>query len=315
MLSGPTSYLFTLDEYLAHWQSVNADPAAGTGLLTRDEDTRAGLLALRGALDTAADVVQEKLAGKEIGRAVLENAKRATLNRAQELGRRMRGVLPKNSPFLKASPDLPAQTAAMETFLQPLRTMVNLWARLELAGINFELNGVTQLVFKNEVKAIGTYFSLQAEAELDLKLARETRNQLQEEARAILSAYRPAVEGLFALDSPLVLTIPLLYPTSGHTPEPVTAAASYDAAAHEAVITFTESTEENLESYQVRGVPGPDYDGDDEVVVATIPKGAARELRTDYSLSGSGMQASFKVYVVLTTGNEAGSNVVTVERP
>lgn len=52
-----------------------------------------------------------------------------------------------------------------------------------------------------------------------------------------------------------------------------------------------------------------------------IPEGMAenkslvREFRTDFSLAGPGMAASFKVYVILTTENEAGSEEVTIERP
>lgn len=50
------------------------------------------------------------------------------------------------------------------------------------------------------------------------------------------------------------------------------------------------------------------------MVLATIPKGLAREFRTDFSLSEPGTEVSFKVYVILTTGNEAGSKPVTVAR-
>jgi len=39
-----------------------------------------------------------------------------------------------------------------------------------------------------------------------------------------------------------------------------------------------------------------------------------REFRADSSLAGPGMAASFKVYVILTTENEAGSEEVSVER-
>lgn len=123
------------------------------------------------------------------------------------------------------------------------------------------------------------------------------------------------MEGLFQPGSPLVVTIPLLYPPAGRTPEPVTAQVSFDAATTEAVVTFTESDEAELDFYEVRGVSGEVYDGDDEVVLGKIPKGAARSFRTSYGLDEPGTAASFKVYVVLITGNEAGSKAVTVTRP
>ncbi|MES2657315.1 MAG: hypothetical protein V4689_01795 [Verrucomicrobiota bacterium] len=316
MISGPTSYRPTLNEFLHHWEVANGEPGAGTGLVTRDGKVRADLVVLRAALQVAGEKVQEMLAEKDYGRAVLEEGKRVALGHAQELGRRLRGILPQDSPFLQAVPALPALTAGEEKMVRPLRDLVNLWARVEAAGHVFELgNELTRLDFKAEVAAVVGHYEAQAVAVLDLKLARVRRNQLQVEARAILSAYRPAVEAFFALESPLVLTIPLLYPPAGHTPEAVTATVTYDAAAEVAVITFTESGDEDLDHYQVRGVPGPEYVGDDEVVVATIPKEAAREVRTGYSLPAGGSQASFKVFVVLTTGNEAGSKPVTVARP
>ena len=62
-------------------------------------------------------------------------------------------------------------------------------------------------------------------------------------------------------------------------------------------------------------MPGSDYKSEDEVVLVTLPKDAPRVFRSDFSLSEPGTTASFKVYVILITGNEAGSVAVTVARP
>jgi hypothetical protein len=316
MISGPSSYISTIEEFLAHWARVNADAAAGGGLETRDGKTRADLVALRTTLNDSLSDVQDKLNGKEIDRARVENAKGGLLARSQELGRRLRGMLPVDSPYLKALPEMPLQSSAQEAFLKPVRDCFNLWTRVAGAGMVFKLSENFALAdYETALDALVELYGVLNTAIMDLKLAREMRNKLQTAARALLGGYRPAVEGLFAPDSPLVLTIPLLSPKPGHTPEPVAAQAVYDAAANESVITFTESNEADLAEYQVRGVPGAEYDGEDEVVLATIPKGAPREYRTDFSLSEPGTAASFKVFVVLTSGNEAGSNTVTVARP
>ncbi len=316
MISGPSSYPTTIDEFLAHWAAVNADPAAGTGLKTREGKGRADLATLRTALDAAGSAVQNQLNGKEIERARVENAKKAMLARSQELGRRLRGVLPLDSPYLKALPELPTPTSAQEVFLAPIKDYANIWKRIEDDGTDLVLaENYSLATHTAELSELASLYTTLNTAVLDLKISREKRNQLQTQAREILSAYRPAVEGTFPPDSPLVKTIPLIYPPAGHTPDAVTASASYDAAAQEAVISFSESKEATLEAYQVRGVPGPDYDGEDEVVLATIPKGAPRQFRTPFSLAEPGTAASFKVYVILSTGNEAGSNAVTVERP
>ncbi len=315
MISGPSSYLPTIDTFLAHWAAVNADPIAPSGVETRDGKNRADLVSLRTALATANDSVQDQLNTKEISRARVENAKRAMLLRTQELGRRLRGVLPVDSAYLKALPELPAITAAQENFLSPLKDMGNVWKHIDDEGTEIVLADNYSLDnFQAEITELTSLYSSLQTTVMNLKIAREKRNVLQTEVRTMLGAYRPAVEGFFSPDSPLVTTIPIIYPPAGSTPDPVVATASYDAATQEAVITFTESTDPELESYQVRAVPGPEYDGDDENVIATIPKGAPREHRTTYALAQSGAEVSVKVYVKLKTGNEAGSNAVTVRR-
>ena len=50
-------------------------------------------------------------------------------------------------------------------------------------------------------------------------------------------------------------------------------------------------------------------------VVASLSPSDPREFFSDAGLTSPDDIASFKVYVVTTTGNEAGSNAVTVTRP
>ncbi len=316
MISGPSSYLGTIDDFLAHWASVNADPLAGPGMGTRDGKGREDLSTLRGSLETAISVVDVQLNDHELARSTLETAKRDLLSRAQELGRRLRGILPANSPFLAAFPDLPTKTSAEGVFLKPMRDASNLWGRVFEEGFLFHLSGdYDHAGFAADVTALqGLYAGLHV-IESNLDLAREKRNALQNEVKALLSGYRPAVEGLFPLENPLVLTIPHLYAQGGRTPDPVEAAVTWNATENKAVISFDASDDDELDHYQVRGVPGIEYHSEDEKVVATIAKDAARECHTHFSLTAPGMAASFKVYTVLTTGHEAGSEAVTVERP
>ena len=317
MISGPSSYLGTIDDFVSHWSAVNADAAAGTGLKTRDGKTRENLIALRTQLDTALGNVEDRLNDKEIARATLENTKRNILGRAHELVRRLRGVLPEDSPYLATLPDLPQQSSAEEVFVRPMRDCDKVWVRASEEGVEFELaGGFGPADFTALFASLQASYSTLHGTVKDLELARAKRNALQNDVKTLLSGYRPAVEGLFPPDSPLVVTLPVIYASSSRTPKPVQAAATYDAAEHKAVITFTESADDALDHYELRAVPGPEYTAEDEQVIATLAKGAApREFRTDFSLASPGMAASFKVYVVLTTGNEAGSEAVTVERP
>ena len=61
----------------------------------------------------------------------------------------------------------------------------------------------------------------------------------------------------------------------------------------------------------MRGVPGDDYQTEDEEVLATVLAGAARELASDFAL----VTAGFKVYVILKSGHDKGSEAVFVTRP
>ena len=57
------------------------------------------------------------------------------------------------------------------------------------------------------------------------------------------------------------------------------------------------------------------YNGDDAVVIASHEPGEPMEFVTPFALTQPGAKAAFKIFVVLTTGNEAGSAEMVVERP
>ena len=65
----------------------------------------------------------------------------------------------------------------------------------------------------------------------------------------------------------------------------------------------------------MRGVAGEDYQGADEVLLATIGPAGTREVLTAFALTHPGVTAGFKVYVVLSTGREKGSLPAFVQRP
>ena len=76
---------------------------------------------------------------------------------------------------------------------------------------------------------------------------------------------------------------------------------------------WSASTNPNLAHYSVRTAPAP-YRAADESVVADVGPGFTT-FSTDSGLLAPGSVAQFKVYVVLTTGNENGSNTVSVTHP
>ena len=54
---------------------------------------------------------------------------------------------------------------------------------------------------------------------------------------------------------------------------------------------------------------------EDVVVIATNAPDDAREFVTTFGLNQPGAEIALKVFVILTTGNEAGSAAMLVERP
>ena len=61
--------------------------------------------------------------------------------------------------------------------------------------------------------------------------------------------------------------------------------------------------------------PGPDSDDDADEVAATVAPGGALVLLTLAGLTQPGAVASFKVFVITSTGNIAGTPAMQITRP
>ena len=79
-------------------------------------------------------------------------------------------------------------------------------------------------------------------------------------------------------------------------------------------MVWTAATNPNLDDHQLHMSPGATYDADTTTVVATVPSDTL-SLSTTTGLDNPGDVDSFKFFVRLTTGNETGSNTVTITRP
>jgi hypothetical protein len=130
-----------------------------------------------------------------------------------------------------------------------------------------------------------------------------------------MTGYRLMVEALHPADSAFVLTLPALRPTPGHTPEPVEMDATWVPAETKAEITWEASADPDLQDYQLRALPGPDYNADDATVLHTFAPEDPRAFLTVAGLATPGLAMTYKLFVRLTTGNESGSEAVTVTRP
>jgi hypothetical protein len=174
---------------------------------------------------------------------------------------------------------------------------------------------LTRALFATLRALVDGAFTTRSDTGRSVAATRLQRNAIQDRAMALMKLYRMKIEALYAENSVEVLTLPRLSPLPGHTPDPVDLSGTYDPVDARAELTWTESTDPELASYQLRSVPGPDYTADDESTLITIPAGGSLTYNTSAGFGIPGSAVSYKVYVRLTTGNEAGSDAVTVTRP
>ena len=151
-------------------------------------------------------------------------------------------------------------------------------------------------------------------AENDLEINQEERDELLPVARERMVQYRVMVAALLGPNHPQTLSLPVLFPAPGSTPDPVTLSGAWNGAAAAAIFNWTASTNPNLAEYEIRMSPGATYDEGTSTIVGNILPGTTT-FQTAAGLATSGDVASFKVFVRLTTGNVAGSNTVTITRP
>ncbi len=215
------------------------------------------------------------------------------------------------------TPETPEDSSAQETFLRPMRDINDAWLKIENSGSVFTLPpaGTARASFAGKVQDLSGKWKALNTAEVNYGYELDKRNVLQVRTDDILGRYRPTVVSLFAPENPLVLSIPRLSPLPGHTPDAVGLTAVWDETEGMARLSWSASAETDLDRYQIRMSPAALYNADAESVVDDIPGGGALEYLTTEGLLTPGAVASFKIYVILDTDNERGSNAVPVTRP
>jgi hypothetical protein len=318
-ITGPASYVPTANGFITHWTAANTALGAAGPLKTKDGKTVANLTTHRDTLEGFQDSVQDKLNGLEIAAGVVVSLKTALVARAGEFNRRVRGSLG-NSPFARALPEAPQVTDGAASVLTALRDIKSLWPRINAATIpNFTPpllmpDGYAVATFLTDLAALVQAYEDEEAAGQLLTLEREHRNDVQDLAYPIMRDYRTALLGSFAPEHALVASLPRLTPEPGATPDPVPLSGSYNSVAQEAVFTWPASTNPNLAKYQLRRCPGATYTTETEIVVQDIAAGTLT-VSTSAGLLNPGDTASYRLYVILTTDNEAGSNTITILRP
>lgn len=315
------SYVTVMDEVAAHWEDVNTELGGtpATDLKLEGAFTRAMFITMRNDVDASITGLEDLENAREIAGASRDGLKGTLRQKMAQFRNMLRAVLPK-SKYIKAVPAVPAFGSLESRFLSPFDDMASVWARIDadstIPGFTPPLvvGSYTRAMFIADLAALRTAYSNWKIAQNDEEIGRRERDALLRPARERMIQYRAAVEAVLGPDHPLTQSLPILFPAPGSTPAAVTLSGSWNPAADAAVLSWTASSDPNLDEYEVRMSPGSSYDADTATVVASLPSGTLT-VETTVGLEVLGATASFKVFVKLTTGNESGSNTVTITRP
>ena len=270
------------------------------------------------AFEAQINDLQAKLNDGEVLRADLTLKKQALLTRLVQFNEKIRAFFP-DSKWLGALPRVPGIGEGQGRFMEPVEDIRSLWLKINAdpgtASPVTLLGGYSAALFQTDFETQKSRYAELADAEISITIARNERNAIQGTIYSILKSHRQVLPTFFAAGDAIVESLPRLTPLPGSTPEAVIATAQWQPASQDAQVSWSESDNPDLDSYEVRMSPGPDYSTDDEVVVGSVPASAPRVLNTAAGLSAPGVTAGFKVYVITNTGNERGSNPVHVERP
>ena len=326
-VSGASSYIPTLNDFLPSWDLVNTTLGVAGPLLLRNPNgttpptvSRADLVTMRNDLQAKHTDITGQMNNVQIAAAALKAMKEDLHLRGGQFNDAVRSDLA-GTTYVEALPILPWPGDGQAVFIEPMDDISTLWAKINAAvGIPgftaplLLLGGYTLAEFNTALGLLKTQFETVHKEDFLVSFKIKERNRMQDLIYPILKAYRLAVPTKFAATDPLVVTLPKLTPDPGSTPDGVLANGNWNVPTTQGKLTWDASTAPDLDEYEVRWSPGPDYDPDTEVVIANIAKTAPREYFTTQGLLAIGDASNFKIYVKTTTGNERGSNTVKITR-
>ena len=178
---------------------------------------------------------------------------------------------------------------------------------LTLAG------GYALAQFQADVVALGTAYDDARRDDAAVGFARSERTKTLNAIYERMKQFRALVPSLLPANSPARQNLPRLTPAPGTTPPRLAVTGAWDATISNARLTWPAAVAKDVSKLQVRGCTGA-YKNDEEEVVADLAADATH-WEGDWGLTAPGATASFKVYVMTTTGNENGGKAVKIVRP
>jgi len=311
------SYLPVSQEYISHWDQVNT--ALGSPMTLAGGYARADLISDRAAINTAINASATTTNAKQVSGGNVAAGRSQMVVHIKDFRQGVRAKVPSQG-YVDALPLVPKSTVNRGAFLKTLRDMKTLWTQINadstVPGFTPPLVLVSGFTLANFSTALTAFEALLVTDDNNDALARsdrKLRDALLKPMRVHLEQYRIAVPAALGLSHALTLSLPTLYPAPGSTPNPVNASGSWNATTSKADLVWSASDNPNIDHYSIRNAPAP-YKAVDESVVADVAK-TVLAYSTDFALPVPGASAEYRVYVVLTTSNQKGSNTVRVTRP
>jgi len=319
-LSGVGTYIPTIREFLVHWNTLNV--AVGEPVTLAGGFGLRELEALSRELESEIRLVNERDSAREQAQSKKDQLLTALRERVKQFRAALAYQLP-NSQYRKKAPALPTFTASGKLQMDALCQLTSVWEELNddqsLAGSwrgPLKLaGGYTILQAHNDIQALRSAYTVYNEALAESSKVRERRTELMKETAVRLRQYRQAAIANLTSGHPLLENLPAVAPTTGVSTAPdMTLTGEWDPTRLAAILTWSGTQDASHDRFEVRYHPGPKYKDAEEQVVGSVLKGVLSVI-TDYGLSVPHSTAWFKVYNILSNGEERGSNPVKLVRP
>ena len=317
------SYVTVGEEFKSHWTDVDAERVAGGGsvLVLPDAYSRVNLTTDVAGVATAITGQEDLDNAVALATTNRDNRKQTLRDRLIEFRDAVQFRL-KGSGYVRALPDTPQPNASEQKFLKALDDMASGWLRINADATvpNFTpplllRGGYALATFQPELALLRVSYQAVTDAENDARIGRSKRDVLLEPLRDRFVQYRQAIGVEYGPLHPWTTTLPNVSAPAGSTPDAVPLSGGWNPVTGQAEFSWAESTDPNLVEHELRvSVGGGGYDAATATVVGNAPPGTTT-LNTTAGLVASGDVAHFKLFVMLSTGNEAGSNTITITRP
>ncbi len=313
------SYDPTTEAFLINWNQANSELGAAPLTLAGDYSIadftadRTSMIQSMNQVTLDASTSRDRAADRDVGKFNL-------LQRHKQFRGVVLGKI--TAPdYLKVLPASPRPGGDKSKFIDPLRAAANLWTRINTnataLGLSAPLTlagGYTLAQFQTDITALSDAYEASMQADESTGFARSTRDTNLAAIYERMKQYRAIVPGLLPKTSPARQNLPRLSPLAGTKPQAVAVSGSWDNVLNQARLQWSASGAANLLKLQVRGCTGSTYRPSEESVVADLPIDAT-QFETNWGLTAPGSKATFKVYVMNTTGNENGGKAVKIVRP